>query len=158
MSSTSPRQGLGPGPGAPPASRRPPPWAAPAHAPAPGPVPGSGTLGGDGSAERAREAVGRLRVVPVQAAVVETALALARAVLAGQTGHPDVQESARALAVILDRALNQAAAPVRSPVPAQQSTAPTGTGTGNAAQRPSGGVPAGAADVQGVAAGAGTRD
>jgi hypothetical protein len=88
--------------------------------------------------------------VPVQAAVLETALALAGAVLAGQTAHPDVQESARALTGILHHALAQAAVPVQVRVPAQQPTASTvtGTGTSNATQRLAGVAPADAANVR----------
>ena len=123
VSSTSGRRGLGPGAGAGPASRRTPPWAAPA----PGFVPWPG------SAEDARDAVSRLRSVPVQAAVLETALALARAVLASQAGHPAVQESARALSEILDRVLAPADAPVRADPPTaavRSLPAPTVSGTG----------------------------
>jgi len=52
---------------------------------------------GDGSAAQAHQVLSRLRMVPVQAVVLVTALALAPSVLAGQVGHPAVQESARAV-------------------------------------------------------------
>ena len=116
------------------------------------PAPGTATPGAPaqgGSAEQALAALSRLRMVPVQAAVLEAALALARAVLAGQTGHPAAQESARALTGILDRALGAAA--VRPPTSAPLPKAPTVTGTGSTAQRPVGAVPAGAGDVRRVA-------
>lgn len=77
-------------------------------------------------------------MVPVQAAVLETALALARSVLAGQAGHPAVQESARALSTILDRALvPPGARPAPDPAPAalRSVPAPTVAGTGNARLR-----------------------
>jgi hypothetical protein len=75
-------------------------------------------------------------MVPVQAAVLETALALAHSVLAGQAGHPAVQESARALALILNRTLPPCGTAARpAPTPLRSVPAPTVAGTGNARLR-----------------------
>ncbi len=125
MSPSPARRGLGPGPGATYRTDSSTPWFTPG-APA----------GGDGgsSADQAQAALSRLRLVPVQAAVLETALATARAVLDGQAGQPAVREAARVLTGILDRLLTPSDNGVPAgPAPLRSVPAPTVTGTGSAA-------------------------
>ena len=89
---------------------------------------------GTESAQEALEAPSRLCLIPVQAAVVETALALARAVLDGQSGYPGGAGSARALTGILDRVLAPGAGrPQPTPAALRSVPTPTVAGTGHSA-------------------------
>ncbi|MEY9961548.1 hypothetical protein [Streptacidiphilus sp. MAP5-52] len=118
---SAPRRGLGPGGTADRIPQRTPPWAKPTSSPPPAARPAS--------AEQALQALSGLRMVPVQLGVLEAALGLARTIQArGRAEEPAVQESSRALTVLLETTLARVPPPL--PTQAPPTARPTATGTG----------------------------
>ncbi|MFG2910871.1 hypothetical protein ACGF13_38225 [Kitasatospora sp. NPDC048286] len=138
MSNPSPaRRALGPGAARAlgpqrPHGRQQPPWAAPAAVPDP-PARPDPPQPAQRPAEQAADAIAALRHVRVPAAVLESALHLAQALLDRPGEDPLLLEAAEGLAAVIPQYLSAARTPTPAQPPARLRTVPsptiTGTGT-----------------------------